>query len=125
MSYTILLCEDEEFIARSYSRKLELEGYKVILAHNGLEALELFHSEHIDLVLLDLMMPLKTGFEVLKEIKSDANEDLRKIPVVIASNLSQHSDIEETKKLGAVDFFVKSNISLKELVLKVKEHLPK
>lgn len=125
MTYTILLCEDEEFIARSYFRKLELEGYKVILVHNGIEALEKLHSEHIDLVLLDLMMPLKTGFEVLKDIQNDPNAELRKIPIVIASNLSQHSDIDETKKLGAVDFFVKSNISLKELVLKVKEHLPK
>ena len=124
MVYTILLCEDEEFVARSYVRKLELEGYTILRAHNGQEAIDFFKSEHIDLVLLDLMMPLKTGFEVLTEIKATDNEDLKKIPVIVASNLGQNSDIEEAKKLGAVDFIIKSNISLKELAQKVKQYLP-
>ena len=124
MAYTILLCEDEEFVARSYTRKLELEGYVVHRAHNGQEALELLENEHVDLILLDIMMPLKTGFEVLTEIRAGKNEDVKKIPVIVASNLGQSSDIEEAKKLGAVDFIIKSNISLKELAEKVKEYLP-
>lgn len=125
MSYTILLCEDEEFVFRSYLRKLELEGFKVIHAPNGQVAIDtIMSAEHIDLILLDLMMPLKTGFEVLTEIQSSNNDSIKKIPVVVASNLGQSSDMEEAKKLGAVDFVVKSNISLKELVLKVRQYLP-
>ena len=124
MAYTILLCEDEEFVARSYTRKLELEGYVVHRAHNGQEALDLLENEHIDLILLDIMMPLKTGFEVLTEIRGGKNDTIKKIPVIVASNLGQNSDIEEAKKLGAVDFIIKSNISLKELAEKVKEYLP-
>ncbi len=123
MSHTILLCEDEEFVARSYIRKLELEGYKVKHVPNGQEAVDAIKAGGIDLVLLDLMMPIKTGFEVLTEIKDTASEEVKKIPIVVASNLGQKSDIEEAKSLGAVDFVVKSNISLKELADKVKQYI--
>lgn len=121
----ILLCEDEEFVARSYIRKLELEEYKVIHVNNGEEALKKIKSEKPDLILLDLMMPLKSGFEVLKEIHEGDDEEIKKIPIIVASNLGQKSDIDEALRLGAVDFVVKSNISLKELAAKVKEHLVK
>ncbi|OGG65234.1 hypothetical protein A3I99_03890 [Candidatus Kaiserbacteria bacterium RIFCSPLOWO2_02_FULL_45_11b] len=125
MAYQILLCEDEEFVARSYKRKLELEGFIVHHAHNGQEAIDMiFGSEKFDLVLMDLMMPLKTGFEVLTEVVDSDNESVKKVPIIVASNLGQIADIEEAKKLGAVDFVVKSNISLKELVLKIRQYLP-
>ena len=120
----ILLCEDEEFVARSYTRKLELEGFAVILAKNGNEAIEMIKTESPNLVLLDLLMPLKNGFEVLEEIQKGVDEKLKKIPIIVSSNLGQNTDIEESKKLGAVDYLVKSNISLKELVEKVRKYLP-
>jgi len=66
-------------------------------------------------------MPLKSGFEVLEALKKD--DTVSSIPVIVASNLGQKSDIDEATKLGAVDFIVKSNISLKDLALKVKEYL--
>jgi len=75
--------------------------------------------------LLDLMMPVTSGFTVLEEIQKSGDEKTTKIPIIVTSNLGQESDIEEAKKLGAVDFLVKSNVSLKDLVLKVKEYLPK
>jgi CheY-like chemotaxis protein len=125
MAYNILLCEDEEFVARSYKRKLELEGFVVHQAHNGQQAIDMiFGPEKFDLVLMDLMMPLKTGFEVLAEVVARNDERVRKIPIIVASNLGQLADIEEAKKLGAVDFVVKSNISLKELVSKIQQYLP-
>lgn len=120
----ILLCEDEEFVARSFTRKLTLEGYEVILATNGNEALAMLFAERPDLVILDLMMPAKTGFEVLQEIRSDPDESIKRIPIIVASNLGQKSDIETARSLGAVDFLIKSNISLKELAEKVREYLP-
>lgn len=125
MSYNILLCEDEEFVARSYKRKLELEDFIVHQAHNGQEAIDMiFGPQKFDIILMDLMMPLKTGFEVLTEVIDSNNESVKKIPIIVASNLGQIADIEEAKKLGAVDFVVKSNISLKELVLKIRQYLP-
>jgi two-component system, OmpR family, alkaline phosphatase synthesis response regulator PhoP len=122
--HKILLGEDEEFVARSYVRKLQVEGFEVIHAHNGEEALKFLLAEKPDLVILDLMMPLKTGFEVLQELKGDAYKAVRSIPIIVASNLGQKSDIDTALSLGAIDFLVKSNISLKELVAKVREHLP-
>lgn len=120
----ILLCEDEEFVARSYIRKLELEGYNVLHAHNGEEAIKLISTEMPDLVILDLMMPLHTGFEVLEEIKNNGSAVVKKIPIIVASNLGQRSDIETAMALGASGFLIKSNISLKELAAKVREFLP-
>lgn len=124
MKHKILLCEDEEFVARSYMRKLQLEGYDVVHAHNGEEALVLFMNEKPDLVVLDLMMPLKTGFEVLAAIRANADLVARKTPIIVASNLGQKSDIDAAKEMGAIDFLVKSNISLKEFAAKIHEHLP-
>ena len=123
--YIIMLCEDEEFVARSYIRKLELEGYTVLHAKNGGEALTKLQNTPLpNLIILDLMMPIKSGFEVLTELKQSSDDAITKIPVIVASNLGQQSDIDEAKKLGAVDFLVKSNISLKELIAKVELYLP-
>jgi len=122
--YTVLLCEDEEFVARSYIRKLEFEGYTVIHAKNGQEAITHILNDAPDLVLLDLMMPIKSGFEVLTEVQKSENMEVKEIPIIVASNLGQQSDIDEATNLGAVDFLIKSNISLKELVEKVQKHLP-
>jgi len=124
MPRTILLCEDEEFVARSYARKLEIEGFVVRHAHNGQEALEMLKTETVDLILLDLMMQIKSGFDVLAEIRGGKDNTIKNIPIVVASNLGQSSDIEEAKRLGADDFIIKSNVSLKELVKKIREHLP-
>jgi DNA-binding response OmpR family regulator len=119
----ILLAEDEEFVARSYIRKLQVEGYEVIHAHNGDEALKLMDLEKPDLVILDLMMPIKTGFEVLQSLKASGKKEYP--PIIVASNLGQKTDIDTALSLGATDFLIKSNISLKELIAKVQEHLPK
>lgn len=121
----ILLGEDEEFVARSYIRKLQVEGYEVLHAHNGEEALKMLTMEKPDLVILDLMMPLKTGFEVLQDVKASTDAAIKKIPIIVASNLGQKTDIDTALSLGAVGFLIKSNISLKELIAKVQEYLPK
>lgn len=118
------MCEDEEFVARSYIRKLQLEGYTVIHAHNGEEALTKLKSEKPDVVILDLLMPLKGGFEVLEQLKKEDDPEILKTPIIVASNLGQKSDIDESKRLGAVDFLIKSNTSLKDLAAKVKQYLP-
>lgn len=119
----ILLAEDEMFLSRTYENKLSIEGYGVTVAHDGEEAIRGILETTPDLILLDLMMPKKNGFEVLEFIKQ--NEAVKDIPVIITSNLGQESDIEKAMGLGAVDYIIKSNISLKDLILKIKEHLPK
>ena len=121
VKYKILLAEDDKFLSIALGDKLEREGFVVIKAPNGLEALDLIRSEKPDLILLDLIMPQRTGFQVLEELKKDA--ELAKIPVVILSNLGQESDRQKAKELGAVDYLVKSDVQMGEVVEKLKTYL--
>jgi two-component system, OmpR family, alkaline phosphatase synthesis response regulator PhoP len=119
----ILLAEDDKFISRAYEDGLGKAGFEVVVANDGGEAIAKVKSEKPDIVLLDLIMPTKNGFEVLEELKLDP--DLSKIPVVVLSNLGQDSDVKKSKDLGAVDYLVKSNFSMKEVIEKIKFYLAK
>jgi CheY-like chemotaxis protein len=118
---SILLADDEQFIVVAYRDGLERAGYKVSVAHNGEEALELLKTMTPDIVLLDLIMPKVSGFEVLQAMKQD--ENLKNIPVLVLTNLSQGSDEAEARSLGVVDFMVKADVSLKDLLAKLEELL--
>jgi len=118
---TIVLADDEAFIALAYQEGLERAGFTVVVAHDGEEAVAKTRKTMPDLVLLDLIMPKMNGFEVLKALKADAKT--KNLKVVILSNLSQHSDENEARKAGAVDFMVKADHSLKEVVERVQTHL--
>ncbi len=117
----VLVAEDDKFLIRVLSDKLRRRGFEVIIASDGIEAVNKIKSGKPDLVLLDLVMPNKDGFEILEEIKTD--KKYKKIPIIILSNLGQKSDIEKGKKLGADDYLVKSNLSINAVVDKVKEVL--
>jgi len=119
----ILLVEDDKFLVRAYKDGLERAGFEVLTAFDGQEGIEKMKSEKPDLVLLDLIMPVKNGFEVLGEVAMV--DELRKIPIIILSNLSQESDLERGMALGATDYLVKADFSLESVIEKVKEHLPK
>lgn len=117
----ILVAEDDEFLANAYRVKFTKSGFEVLLAADGQEALDIAHKNHPDLILLDLIMPKMDGFTVLETISRDPQ--LKKIPVIIASNLGQQEDIEKTKSLGAVDYIIKSDITLEDIVKKIRNHL--
>ena len=117
----ILLAEDDQFISRAYTDGLERAGYKIINAYNGKEAIEKIKSENPDLILLDLIMPEKNGFEVLEEVKQD--EALKNIPIIVLSNLGQDTDIQKARDLGADDYLIKANYTLTEVVEKLKKYL--
>jgi len=115
----ILIAEDESAIGKALQLKLQHLGFQVDLASNGEEALIALKKLKYDLLLLDIMMPKVDGFGVLEGLK-----ELDYKPVVfISSNLSQVSDRDKAVNLGADDFLVKSDVSLKEIVEKVKEAL--
>ncbi|MBL7141861.1 response regulator [Patescibacteria group bacterium] len=118
----ILLVEDDKFICRICKNCLERSGFEVITAE-GVEAIEKMKKQKPDLVLLDLVMPDKNGFEVLGEIKMDS--ELKKIPVIILPNLGQNSDIKKGRELGAVDYLIKTDFKTKEVIEKVKFYLAK
>jgi CheY-like chemotaxis protein len=117
----ILIAEDETIYATVYKLKLEAEGFNVSHAKNGVEALELAKKSKPDIILLDLMMPEKDGFHVLKELKGD--DRLKDVPVIIMTNLTQSSDIEEILRLGAKTYLIKADITAEQMIDKVKENL--
>lgn len=118
---TLLLVDDDQFITIAYKDGLERAGYKVSVAHDGEEALEAMKSIKPDMVLLDLIMPKMNGFELLQDMKED--KDLKDIPVLVLTNLSQDSDREEALSYGVVDFLVKADVSLKDLVNRLHQLL--
>lgn len=118
---SILLADDEQFIAVAYKDGLERAGYAVTVAHDGIEVLEILKTFRPNLILMDLIMPKVNGFEVLKTIKQD--KDLMNIPVVVLTNLSQSSDEEEARSYGIADFLVKADVSLKDLLTRLGELL--
>jgi DNA-binding response OmpR family regulator len=116
---TILLVEDDVFLRNLLLTRFGREGFRVEPAVDGIEAIEKMRSVQPGLVLLDLILPRKNGFEVLQEIADDPQ--LAKIPVIILSNLGQDSDVARGKSLGAIDYYVKARLSIDELIAKIKE----
>lgn len=112
----ILILEDERPLARALELKLVHEGFAVTVAPNGEEGLALLEREPFDLVLCDLMMPKVDGFAVLKAIK----ERGLSAPVVVLTNLSQSEDERRARELGAMDFFVKSDVPVSDIVERVR-----
>ena len=118
---TILFVEDEPTLQKLVGRFLEKENYQVISALNGETGLKLSKKMKPDLILLDLILPKKDGFEVLEELKKD--EETKNIPVIILTNLEGSGDVEKALSLGATTYLVKANYELSEVVKKIKETL--
>ncbi len=114
----ILIAEDDTFIANALRIKLTKSGYEVKMTVDGEEALSALKLFTPDLIILDLILPKKDGFQVLEELKK--NDRFRHIPVMIASNLGQKEDIDRGLKLGAADYIVKSDLSISMFLDKIK-----
>jgi len=116
---TVLVIEDDTLLKDMLGQQLTKEGWQVLHATEGVQALKLAKDEHPDIVLLDLLLPGMSGFEVLTALKADATT--KDISVIILSNLGQQEDIDKGMKLGASDFMIKSNFTLDEVSAKIKE----
>lgn len=99
----ILLAEDEEHIARLIEFKLKKEGHQVRVARNGVEALEFFPEAEWSLIILDVMMPILDGWQVLKEVRTK-NPD---VPILMLTAKSSETDINRSTELGATRFLKK------------------
>lgn len=111
---TVMWVEDDQFLSDLISRKLSTQGCKLLYANTGEEALKILETTTPDIVILDILLPGISGFDVLEKMKSD--ERLKSIPVLILSNFSQNNEIDRGKKLGANRFLVKASIVLDDLV---------
>ncbi|MFA6307863.1 MAG: response regulator [Patescibacteria group bacterium] len=114
----ILIVEDDDFLLQMYSTKLELEGFKVFEAINGLQGLKIAQKEKPDLILLDLNLPELSGFEVLSQLKRE--DDTKGIKVLILTNYSQKEDIDRCLDLGADDYLIKAHFVPSEVIAKIK-----
>ncbi len=114
----VLIVEDEEILAKVLKEKLEKANFDVKISIDGEEALLDVKNWKPNAILLDLMLPKKNGLDVLKELKED--NFLKNIPIIITSNLSDDDSIKKGIKLGADDYFVKSEHPINEIVEKVK-----
>ncbi|MEK9147894.1 MAG: response regulator [Patescibacteria group bacterium] len=117
----VLLVEDDPFMATLLSQELAKEGFEVLLATNGEEALKNFKDSKPDALVLDILLPRRTGLEVLRDIRGlDGGAD---VPVVVLSNLEEASYIRDAEELGVKAYLIKANVQLAEIVAKVKEAL--
>jgi DNA-binding response OmpR family regulator len=115
----VLLVEDDQFLAALLKTRLQKENFEVIITKNGEEAIKNLEEFVPDLILLDIILPGKSGFEILEEMQ--ANPKLHKVPVLIISNLGQESDIARGRELGAIGYFVKARTSIDEVINEVKK----
>lgn len=117
----VLVVEDEDFLVRALKDNLISEGYTVSVAMDGEAAFDELKKKKPSLILLDILLPKKNGFDVLKEIRQSLEWQL--IPVVMLSNLGEDSEIKKALELGANDYFVKSQHPIQEVIEKVREYL--
>jgi CheY-like chemotaxis protein len=112
-AHRVLLAEDDRFLRKAAEATLRRQGYAVLTAADGEEALRTARAEIPDLILLDLIMPKLQGFEVLRQLKADPATAA--IPVIVLSNLGQDRDVQQAMAAGALAYHVKANLSLESL----------
>lgn len=116
----VLLVEDDKFLRRACEASLRQRGFEVTTANDGEEGLRLARvAPYADIILLDLLMPKVPGIEVLRALK--AEPETASIPVLILSNSSREDDKQQALQLGAAGYYVKANLSLRELALQVEQ----
>jgi DNA-binding response OmpR family regulator len=119
----IVLVEDDTFLAGMYVTKLNLEGFDVSLASDGEKGLKIAKEEKPAIILLDVILPKMSGFDVLKDLKEDPNT--KNIPVILLTNLGQRDDVKKGLDLGAVDYLIKAHFMPSEVVEKIKKLISK
>ena len=117
MAKKILIVEDNQDLAEMYKMAFESAGFNVELCLDAMNAVHHLSTFHPDVVLLDIMMPMVSGFDFLKTARKKDS----KVKIIVNSNLSQKKDIDMAKEMGADDYLRKSDLTPKELVQKVKK----
>ncbi len=123
MAYRILIVEDDDFLRSLAVTKLTAEGFAMEVAASGDEGLNKALATPPDLMILDLMLPQLSGFEILEKVR--ANEATKKLKVIVFSNLGEEADIKKCLDLGVSEYLVKANFTLDELAEKIKTVLGK
>jgi len=115
----ILLVEDDPFLIDIYSTKLKDSGFSVEVASDGEQAFEKVKAKKPDLVLLDIVLPKISGWEILRKIKSEA--DLKNLKIIILSNLGQKEEVEKGMDLGVLKYLIKAHYTPSQVVEEIKK----
>ena len=118
---TILLVEDDDRLASVYEMRLQAEGFTTKRVANGEDALSMTLQVRPDLILLDVMMPKVSGFDVLDILRN--TPDTKDIKIIMLTALSQDSDKERAKNLGVDDYLIKSQVVIADVLDRIKFHL--
>ncbi len=119
----VTIIEDEEILLDILREKFSREKFEVSVARDGEEAVPVISEAKPDVILLDLVLPQKSGFQVLEELKADS--ELKNIPVMVLTNLGQEEEMRRALQLGAEDFIIKTQYPLNVIVEKVKNKIKK
>ncbi len=117
----ILVVEDDPILKNLLGHTFANQ-YHMVYASNGSEGLSLMEENQPSLILLDLMMPDMDGFTFLEKTRG-RTDGMKDVPIIVISNLGQQKDIDHAKSLGANGYLVKANVSVDEIVAKIKETL--
>ena len=120
----ILIIEDDNFLADIYKTKLELEGFKVLLASDGEKGLKIIQTKNPDLVLLDVLLPKLDGFAILETVKKE-DSTVKGVPIILLTNLGQKEEVQKGLRLGAADYLIKAHFKPAEVIEKIKKILNK
>ncbi len=123
MNKKILIIEDNQELIDIYKMRFEIAGFDIAIANNGFDGITYLADNTPDLILLDIMMPEMSGFEVLESIKNNLSKEKSEIPIIIWSNISQESDRERAKNLGADLYLPKSSFAGNDLIERVQKFL--
>lgn len=115
-SKTILFVEDDRPISEMYARVLTRNGYRVDFAYDGSEGLQKAQAKHFDLILLDIMMPGKTGIEVLEALRGEDGKGMPDTKILILTNLAQDKTSQEALRSQADGYIIKADIVPSQLV---------
>ena len=118
---TILIVEDEPLLSSALSLSLSKDGFQILTAVNGNEALNLVNTNKPDLILLDIIMPGISGIDVVKQLKTD--QQLNTIPIIILTNLADKDTETTARNLGVVDYLIKAEYPLSDIANKIKTFL--
>ena len=121
MKKKILIVEDDAVISTMYRAKFEADGFEVFTAADGSEGLEIAKKQKPNLIMLDVILPQLDGFSVLEHLKKDAK--LKKIPVIMMTNLGTDDDKVKGAKMGAADYLVKASLTPAQISDRVKHYL--
>jgi len=114
----VLIVEDDNFVAEVYFAKLTEMGYEAILAQNGEEGIAALKKHKIDLILLDILMPIMNGVEMLEEIKK--SDDWKNIPVILLTNVGEKESIQKVRDMGVKNYLIKSHFTPAEVIEKIE-----